>query len=300
MQVCLCTDTDHNWHNLLSNGSGVRFWACLCQHAGPRCISGRLYAVVLEYFIRFHDGLPGAYYVVSQFQREDPDATHLNQFYHVECELLGDMNVAISIAEGYIAHLTRVMLKQHSSIILNTAGTLSHAQELLKNLEKPLPRVTLDQSHSHYAFLWLPWMGSGGTTAVWQEANSKGRKSSNWKVWRCCLADRNGPSWCALLPSICWRLGQEQSQGSWPSHRVRGDSRAWGTSFYTWNGTRGLTAPCCTRGLLQMVHQHAPSHPSSYKRMGMGTERYLCWLLQQNDVRDMQIIPRLKAKKFLP
>ncbi len=139
-----------------------------------------------------------------------------------------------------------------------------------EELRKTPSKSNLGSSHSHYAFLWLPWMGSGGTTAVWQEANSKGRKSSNWKVWRCCLADRNGPSWCALLPSICWRLGQEQSQGSWPSHRVRGDSRAWGTSFYTWNGTRGLTAPCCTRGLLQMVHQHAPSHPSSYKRMGYG------------------------------
>ncbi|XP_053708295.1 uncharacterized protein LOC128751352 [Synchiropus splendidus] len=32
---------------------------------------------------------------------------------------------------------------------------------------------------------------------------------------------------------------------------------------------------------------------------GMGTERYLCWLLQHSDVRDMHIIPRMKGIKYM-
>ena len=40
-----------------------------------------------------------------------------------------------------------------------------------------------------------------------------------------------------------------------------------------------------------------PLHTSGW---GMGTERYLCWLLQHDDVRDMQIIPRMKDKNYLP
>ncbi|KAK2833735.1 hypothetical protein Q5P01_017624 [Channa striata] len=102
---------------------------------------------VLEYFLRFQENLPGTYYISSSFRGEDPDATHLNQFYHVECELLGDMDNAMSIAEGYLACLTKSMLKRHSDIIRNTAGTLSHVTDMLSKLDgKPLPRVSLDQA----------------------------------------------------------------------------------------------------------------------------------------------------------
>ncbi|CAM9286389.1 unnamed protein product [Lampetra planeri] len=103
---------------------------------------------ILEYFLRFQENLAGTYYISSSFRGEDPDATHLNQFYHVECELLGNMDNAISIAEGYLAHLTKSMLKKHSEIILNTAGTLDHVTSMLSklNAKTPLPRVPLDQA----------------------------------------------------------------------------------------------------------------------------------------------------------
>jgi hypothetical protein len=37
------------------------------------------------------DGLPGAYSYGTSCQSDDPDATHINQFYHVECELRGGL-----------------------------------------------------------------------------------------------------------------------------------------------------------------------------------------------------------------
>ncbi|KAJ8254395.1 hypothetical protein COCON_G00210070 [Conger conger] len=103
---------------------------------------------VLEYFLRFQEDLPGTYYISPSFRGEDPDATHLNQFYHVECELLGDMDAAMKVAEGYITHITRALLKMHSNMILNSAGTLSHAEALLKKLDgqTALPQVTLEQA----------------------------------------------------------------------------------------------------------------------------------------------------------
>lgn len=33
---------------------------------------------------------------------------------------------------------------------------------------------------------------------------------------------------------------------------------------------------------------------------GLGSERFICWLLQHDDVRDIQILPRLKGVKFVP
>ena len=44
----------------------------------------------LEYFLRVQDGVPGVYYINNSFRgEEEADSMHLNQFYHVECELLG-------------------------------------------------------------------------------------------------------------------------------------------------------------------------------------------------------------------
>jgi aspartyl/asparaginyl-tRNA synthetase len=33
---------------------------------------------------------------------------------------------------------------------------------------------------------------------------------------------------------------------------------------------------------------------------GMGMERFMLWLLEHNDVRDIAVIPRLKNGKYLP
>ncbi|RXN32812.1 Isoaspartyl peptidase [Labeo rohita] len=255
---------------------------------------------VLEYFMRFHDGLPGAYYVSPSFRGEDPDATHLNQFYHVECELLGDMNVAMSIAEGYVAHLTQAMLKDHSTIILNTAGTLSHAQELLKNLEKPLPRVTLDQAiHIMPSSDCLEWVQEG-QPQLGRKLTRKGEKVLIEKY--------GGAVWLTEMDHLGVPFYQAYVEGS-------GRSKAKAADLLLGLGeTIGLGERHSTAEMVREALQHHAVPEESYKwyinirqviplltsGWGMGTERYLCWLLQHNDVRDMQIIPRLKAKKFMP
>lgn len=54
----------------------------------------------LEYFLRSHDNVPGVYYVNTSFRGEAPNAVHLNQFYHIECERLGSLSKGIGIAEA--------------------------------------------------------------------------------------------------------------------------------------------------------------------------------------------------------
>lgn len=75
---------------------------------------------------RMDKNLPGTYYVSPSFRGEDPDSTHLNQFYHIECELLGNMDNAISIAEGFVIHIIRALLSRAEDVILQTAGTTEH------------------------------------------------------------------------------------------------------------------------------------------------------------------------------
>jgi asparaginyl-tRNA synthetase len=40
--------------------------------------------------------------------------------------------------------------------------------------------------------------------------------------------------------------------------------------------------------------------PQRTAGFGLGTERYLCWLLQHDDIRDCQLIPRFNRRRNLP
>ena len=75
--------------------------------------------------------------------------------------------------------------------------------------------------------------------------------------------------------------------------------------------TLGLGERHSTPELVQQALRHHAVPEESYKwyinmrqviplltsGLGMGTERYLCWLLQHDDIRDIHIIPRMKSKK---
>ncbi|KAG5279565.1 hypothetical protein AALO_G00079160 [Alosa alosa] len=257
---------------------------------------------VLEYFLRFQEGLPGAYYVSPSFRGEDPDATHLNQFYHIECELLGNMDAAISVAESFVAHITQQMLKKHSQIILRTAGTLSHAQDLLKKLEggKPLPRVTLEQA--------IPMMPSPDCLEWVQEGQPQFGRKLTRKGERVLIEKYSGVVWLTEMDHLGVPFYQAYVEGS-------GRSKAKAADLLLGLGeTVGLGERHPNSETVQEALRHHAVPEESYKwyinmrqvvplrtsGWGMGTERYLCWLLQHNDVRDMHIIPRMKAKKYMP
>lgn len=255
---------------------------------------------VLEYFLRFQEGLPGTYYVSPSFRGEDPDATHLNQFYHVECELLGDIDDAISVAEGYVVHLTQDMLKNHSKIILSAAGTLSHAQDLIKRMEKPLPRVTLEQAISVMPYPDCAELVQEGQPQFGRKLTRKGEAVLIEKY--------DSPVWLTEMDHLSVPFYQAYVKGS-------SETKAKAADLLLGLGeTVGLGERHSTPEMVEKALRHHAVPEDSYKwyinmrkaiplstsGWGMGTERYLCWLLQHNDVRDMQIIPRMKSKKYLP
>uniref|UniRef100_A0A3P9M1Q0 Isoaspartyl peptidase/L-asparaginase n=1 Tax=Oryzias latipes TaxID=8090 RepID=A0A3P9M1Q0_ORYLA len=257
---------------------------------------------VLEYFLRFQEDLAGTYYISPSFRGEDPDATHLNQFYHVECELLGDMDDAISVAEGYLAHLTRSMLKKHSDLILSSAGTLTHVTALLSKLQgnSALPRIPLDQA--------IPMMPSADCLEWVQDGQPEFGRKLTRKGERVLIEKYGGAVWLTEMDHLGVPFYQAYVEGT-KRHKAKAADLLLGLGE-----TVGLGERHSTREMVQeaLVHHKVPEE--SYKwyidmrqvkplltsGWGMGTERYLCWLLQHNDVRDLHIIPRLKGKKYMP
>ncbi|XP_042360387.1 uncharacterized protein LOC121956311 [Plectropomus leopardus] len=257
---------------------------------------------VLEYFLRFQEDLPGTYYISPSFRGEDPDATHLNQFYHVECELLGDMDNAISTAEGYLAHLTKSMLKKHSEMILNTAGTLEHVKAMLSKLDgkNPLPRIPLDQA--------IPMMPSADCLEWVQDGQPQFGRKLTRKGERVLIENYGGAVWLTEMDHLGVPFYQAYVEGT-------GRCKAKAADLLLGLGeTVGLGERHSTPEMVQEALRHHTVPEQSYKwyinmrqvkplltsGWGMGTERYLCWLLQHDDIRDMHIIPRMKGMKYMP
>ncbi|XP_051244736.1 uncharacterized protein LOC127356759 [Dicentrarchus labrax] len=257
---------------------------------------------VLEYFLRFQENLPGTYYISPSFRGEDPDATHLNQFYHVECELLGDMDKAMSIAEGYLAHLTKSMLKKHSDLILNTAGTLTHVTAMLSKLDgkTPLPRVPLDKA--------IPMMPSADCSEWVQDGQPKFGRKLTRKGERVLIEKYGGAVWLTEMDHLGVPFYQAYVEGT-------GRCKAKAADLLLGLGeTLGLGERHSTPEMVQEALRHHAVPEQSYKwyinmrqvkplltsGWGMGTERYLCWLLQHHDIRDIHIIPRMKGMKYMP
>lgn len=257
---------------------------------------------VLEYFLRFQDNLPGVYYISPSFRGEDPDSTHLNQFYHVECEVLGGMDVAMSIAEGYLAQLTTAMLKKHSAIILSTAGTLAHVTSMLSllNGKKAIPRIPLDQ-----AILMMPsddcfeWVEAGQP----QFGRKLTRKGERFLIEKC-----GGLVWLTEMDHLGVPFYQAYVEGT-ERRKAKAADLLFGLGETVGLGERHSTPEMVVEALQQ--HEVPVDSYRWYIDMrkvkplltsgwGMGTERYLCWLLQHDDIRDIVIIPRMKGIKYMP
>lgn len=257
---------------------------------------------VLEYFLRFQENLPGVYYISPSFRGEDPDATHLNQFYHVECELLGGFEKAMTIAEMYLAHLTKSMLKNHSDMILNAAGTLAHVTALINKLDgrTPLPKIPLDEA--------IAMMPSADCVEWVQDGQPQYGRKLTRRGERFLIKKYGGVVWLTEMDHLGVPFYQAYVEGT-DQKKAKAADLLLGLGETVGLGERHFTPETVEEALRQHavldnsykwyinMRQVKPLRTSGW---GMGSERYLCWLLQHDDIRDVVIIPRMKGIKYMP
>jgi len=264
----------------------------------------------LEYILRLEEGLKGAYYVGCSFRGEDHDQMHLNQFYHIECELLGTLDTGIDVAEQYIITVASALLEKHQDIIYAIACSTSHITTLLSQPRSnagKFARITLTEA------LALPEMIS--TPKAWKYAvendHSKGRaltrigeliliKMFNGAVWLTEMDHFSVPFYQAFVPS-------SHNSKALCADLLLGPGEILGL------GQRHVDAETVRQAL--KMHQVPEESYEWYMGIrdeklggdamqttgwGMGMERFLSWILQHDDIRDLAIIPRLKTAKFLP
>ncbi|KAH6616858.1 putative asparaginase like 1 [Boeremia exigua] len=270
--------------------------------AGTRTYLADSQQFTLEYALRLEDGLKGAYYLGTSCRGEDPDATHLNQFCHVECELLGELEDGMRVANEYVIALVQAFKKNHRIEVERIAGTTKHLDDMLDLYQahgNAFPMITLDDA------LALPEM----TENMWYYA-VEGRPQ-----YGRCLSRVGEQMLIAKFGGAVWLT--EMDHMSVPFYQAyAGDNRKArcgdlliGMGEVVGCGNRHETAEQALDALER--HEVDPAEYDWYVEMrkvkelnttgwGIGSERFLAWILQHDDIRDIQLLPRLKGMLCAP
>ena len=256
------------------------------EFLGQRIFLADSMQFMLELGCRLHPR--GAYYKSLSFRGEESDDTHLNQFHHVECEIPGTLEDAMSLAADLIQHLTNALVRLCADQVYALAGSIAHLERLVVS-QGEWPRVPFPQAVTE-----LKRVGDGFVH----------RHPHGFDV-----ITRKGEA--ALLQTIgnglaLWLTGFPAS--AVPFYQARDPQDPFttlsadlllGTCEVLGSGQRHVQAADVERSL---VEQHVPRvsydwylemrnvKPIQTAGFGLGLERYLMWALQQSDIRDCTLM----------
>jgi asparaginyl-tRNA synthetase len=248
---------------------------------------------MLEYACRLHPA--GSYYVMPSFRGEPADATHLNQFFHSEAELSGTLEDVQALVEAYLKYLTRTIVERHGDAIGGLVDSLDHVDRLLES-DAPLPRITMKEAVERLERDPLAVeYAEPGFHRITKTGERRLIEEFGGFVWVTdpehlsvpfYQAFNNGTTATARAADLLFGLGEVVGAGqrheSAEDLRLALDLHRVDPAPYGWYVEMRERFPALTSGF------------------GLGTERYVCWLLDHDDVRDCQIVPQLLGAQPLP
>lgn len=92
-------------------------------------------------------GLKKVYCYLPSLRGEDPDARHLNQFFHAEAEISGGLDELLPLIEGYVQHLSKTLLCLPSMCGALSSDSKASTAALTRIAESAsFPRITFDDA----------------------------------------------------------------------------------------------------------------------------------------------------------
>lgn len=250
---------------------------------------------MLEYGCRLNP--KGCYYIMPSFRGEDPDKRHLCQFFHSEVEIAGRLDDIIKLAEEYIKYLSKALLMHNKDEILSIAGTTEHLEKIA-NSNTRFARVTVNEAleilKSEENYEELIENDDLGFITI----NSKGEKKLieifDGIVWLTKFAHLSVPFYQAY---------DETGELALNADLLFGIGETLGAGERHFN----------SKQILKALNSHnVPSHvyewyaklkdifPMQTSGFGMGIERFILWVLQHDDIRDCQLVPRVNGVNIIP
>ncbi|OIQ73569.1 asparagine--tRNA ligase [mine drainage metagenome] len=247
---------------------------------------------MLEYGCRLSD--KGAWYLMPSFRGEDADDRHLNQFFHSEAEIIGNLTDVMDTAESYVRHLTSAVLEEHRDRLLSITGRADHLEAMMSS--DPFPRITLDEAERLL----------GGDPRSIQRHPEGFRVLTSHGERR--LMDEVSPFlWVTHFDHLSVPFYQGYGDADLQSS-LNGDL-LFGIGEVVGCGERHIDGQSTRRALTHhkvseedygwyvRLKDHRPMVTSGF---GLGVERWMMWVLSESDIRQMAILPRYNGVKIVP
>lgn len=245
----------------------------------------------LEFLLRH--GLVGAYYVMPTFRGEDPDATHLNQFFHSEAEIRGGLSDVMRLVEEHVvAFASGLVTARCSEDLERVAGGLGHLRDLVDaGTSGSLPRITFDEA-----------VDLLGTPAF--EDRGPGRLTIRRQAEQELVRRVGGAVWLTHPPHPTVPFYQAFDESG--TRALAADLLMGGVGEVVGCGQRHTDA----RDLLAALRVHEVDEdeyrwyrlmkqrqPLLTSGFGLGVERFLLFATRHDDIRDLHVMPRLKGSR---
>jgi asparaginyl-tRNA synthetase len=235
----------------------------------------------------------GTWYVMPSFRAEDPDETHLNQFFHSEAEIPGDLDAVMEVVGDYLRTLAVGVLEQLLDDVHLMAGTVDHVRAMADL--QPFPAITFDEAARLLA---------GDDEAV--RVDPHGFRVLTRHGEQRLLQEVSPILWVTHYDHLSVPFYQAAEPGT---VLARNADLLFGIGEVVGSGERHITGDQVRVAL--GVHEVAEENYAWYVRMkdelpmltsgfGMGVERWMMWLLRQDDIRYLQLVPRFKGVALAP
>ncbi|HEX6343762.1 asparagine synthetase A [Umezawaea sp.] len=238
----------------------------------------------LEFMLRM--GLRGAYYIMPTFRGEDPDSTHLNQFFHSEAEITGGLDDVMRLVEDHVTTLcSRLLDSPAADDVAAFAGGLDHVVDIAGRTR--FPEVTFEDACALVDPEHVEDRGSG-VRAITRAGELQLIERFGGVVWLSRMPANSVPFYqaggedgTALCADLLLGLGEVAGCGERHTTRAATERAIVGHGVdpanYEWYLRMKELAPLRTAGF------------------GLGLERFLAWVLRHDDIRDLHLMPRLKG-----
>lgn len=245
---------------------------------------------LLEYGCRLNS--KGVFYVMPSFRGENTDERHLNQFYHSEVEIPGKLEDIISLGTEYIKYLSKKILEYYGDELRDKIGNISHIKKIA-NYKGEFPKITFDEAEKQIKKL---------------HPNDIEKYIQYEDGWRN-LTRNAEKELIGLYDGVVWITNYDEL--AVPFYQQDDDVLKGTTRNADLLIGIGETIGCGERfetgdGVLNSLEKHEVDpneyewyinmkkiYPMKTSGFGMGIERFLLWVLNATDIRNMQICWRL-------
>ena len=254
--------------------------------------------------LMFH--LDKAYCYLPSMRGENPDARHLNQFFHCEAEIVGTLDKLLPFVEGYVQALARTFMALTPIIELMSID-YSKTERALQNIinAKSFNKKTFDEAY--------PWLQENSS---FYTVNNFGRNITN--SGEIALVEREGdglPMWLCHYDRDIVPFYQKPNPSN-TNTVINADllfapivEGGFGGEIVG-SGQRQDTSEEMIESLSRQrvgtepyewyINLRKYPHYKITSGFGLGIERFIAWALGYPDIKDVIHYPRLKNIKTLP